>query len=668
MLNKEIPFLRIGLPLCAGIITGLYFNPDITFLILALLFILAGFCISLFFNKYRSNYVYGLTFTASLYLIGLVLYTAEKRSIPYLKHESSQFICTLSDFVLEKEKTTRLEVKLNKMKSGNGFIPVKGSMILYSKKDTALFTMVPGDILAVNCTPLEITNRGNPDEFDYKLYMQNQGIRYYAFTQIDDIIRTGKSNKKLTHRALIVRKEIIDMYESRGIKGDTLAIVAAVTLGQKNLLDPDQKQDFIKAGVMHIMAVSGLHAVILSLFVFKMLFFIGGRFNIIRIVITILILWAFAFVTGLTPSVLRATLMFSFIQAGMLMKRPVNSINSVLASAFVLILIRPSVIFDAGFQLSYSAVIFIISFYQILYSKLLFKNWLADKVWQSTAISIVAQAGTLSLTIMLFNRFPVWFVLSNIVIIPLSSLIIIIGCFVPLVFPVIFLSRFLATILGILTGITETLTQIVADLPLSTIDNIGLTGIESILLILTLWLIFTYVLNKESFSVIIPVTSLLLLVIAGSANTFLNSTSKELIVYNTNGSSPVGIRSGNVLNIYSDSIDLNKEVLKHSDTRGLRVKMDRKDIIPRKIDAGKKRILICNTLSINDLHHSKPDIIVFVGLHPQISRSLKSVHPATKIIISPEVSATFSFPDRLINNDIDTIHFVRKSGAYISRF
>ena len=157
------------------------------------------------------------------------------------------------------------------------------------------------------------------------------------------------------------------MFRERGIEGERLALVAAITVGQKNMLDPEQKQYFIKAGVMHIMAVSGLHAVILSLFIFKLLFFLKGRLNILRILITLLILWSFAFVTGLTPSVLRATLMFSFLQAGNIMKRPVNGINSVLASAFVLILIRPSVIFDAGFLLSYSAVIFIICFYRDFY-------------------------------------------------------------------------------------------------------------------------------------------------------------------------------------------------------------------------------------------------------------------------------------------------------------
>ena len=182
----------------------------------------------------------------------------------------------------------------------------------------------------------------------------------------------GPSRRKLKHRALIIRERIIGMYRERGITDDRIGLVAAITLGQKNLLDPEQKQIFIKAGIMHIMAVSGLHAVILSMFIFSMLFFMKGKFNILRILITVLLLWCFAFVTGLTPSVLRATLMFTFLQAGNLMKRNVNSINSVLASAVILIIIRPSVLFDAGFLLSYSAVIFIICFYRDLYLKINF--------------------------------------------------------------------------------------------------------------------------------------------------------------------------------------------------------------------------------------------------------------------------------------------------------
>ena len=166
---------------------------------------------------------------------------------------------------------------------------------------------------------------------------------------------------------MIIREKIIWMFSERGIKGERLALVAAITLGQKRMLDPEQKLNFMKAGVMHIMAVSGLHAIILSLFVLNLLFFMKRRFNILRITITILILWSFAFVTGLTPSVLRATLMFSFLQAGKLMKRPANGINLGAGIRFFLIIVRPSVIFDAGFLLSYSAVIYIICFYNDFY-------------------------------------------------------------------------------------------------------------------------------------------------------------------------------------------------------------------------------------------------------------------------------------------------------------
>ena len=299
----------------------------------------------------------------------------KRNSISSLEPRPTLFACTLSDYPVEKAKSYLLTVRLNARMNHDAAEPVNGSLLLYHAKDSVAPDLLPGDLLIIKCTPLIIADRGNPYEFDYKFYMENQGIRYYAHTSRQGLIsHVAPHHRKLIHKALILRERIIGMYEERGITGDRLALVAAITLGQKNMLDADQKSYFIKAGVMHIMAVSGLHTVILSLFVFNVLFFLKGRLNILRIVLTIVILWSFAFVTGLTPSVLRATLMFSFLQAGNLMKRPVNGINSVLASAFVLIIIRPSVIFDAGFQLSYSAVIYIIAFYRDLYQKLVFRQ------------------------------------------------------------------------------------------------------------------------------------------------------------------------------------------------------------------------------------------------------------------------------------------------------
>ena len=666
MLHKEIPFLRIGLPLCFGIISGLYIKPDILFLVIAAIAISSGFIASLFFNNTQTNQIFGFSLTLLLYVCGLLLYTHEKSSISALKPELALFCCTISDYPEEKENSLRLTVKLNNRITAGHNEAMQGSMLLYHKKDPQQTSFLPGDLLVIKCTPVEITNRGNPYEFDYRFFMENQEIRYYAFTNNKSIIsHITPDHRKLAHRALIIREKIIDMYRERGIKDERLALVAAITLGQKNMLDPEQKQNFIKAGVMHIMAVSGLHAVILSLFVFNLLFFLKRRFNVARILITILILWSFAFVTGLTPSVLRATLMFSFLQAGNLMKRHVNGINSVLASAFVLIIIKPSVIFEAGFLLSYSAVIFIISFYNDFYRKLLIKNWLADKIWQSADITIVAQAGTLPLTILLFNRFPTYFILTNIIIVPLSNLLIIIGCLVPMLFPFRIISQFLAMILNYLTGLTEMLTARAASLPLSNLENIGMTNIESILLSLTIFLFIYFFLKKRSISIFYPVSALFLFLLTGTIKEISTRISNEIIVYNTPGSAVIGIKTGKVLNLYSDSTMAGPEVRRHCSTLGLKIKTNILRNNMNCIRAGEKNILICNSLNKNILQNFVPDIVILTGVHPEIEKDLQALQIPGTLIITSEAASGYRLPQEKFIIRIDTIHVVKKDGAFI---
>ena len=270
MLHKEIPFLRIGLPLCAGIVSGLYFKPDLLQLAIGLIIIISGFLLSFYFNRYQTNLLFGFTLTLSFYLCGLILYNYEKNSLSILKNEKAIFICTLTDFPEERENSFRLTVKLNSKIEEGKIETLKGSILLYNKKDSSNISFIPGDILIIRCTPLEIVNRANPYEFDYRFFMENQGIRYYAFTNSKDFTgRFTPVRRKLIHRALILREKIITMFRERGISGERLALVSAITLGQKSMLDPEQKLNFIKAGVMHIMAVSGLHAVILSLFIFN---------------------------------------------------------------------------------------------------------------------------------------------------------------------------------------------------------------------------------------------------------------------------------------------------------------------------------------------------------------------------------------------------------------
>ena len=626
---------------------------------------ISGFVISLWFNNYQANQFYGLTLTFSFFICGLILYTNEKSSLSTLKPGKTLFTCTLSDYPEEKGNSVRIIVKLNSRIEGNNFTPVKGSILLYNKKDLTSVTLIPGDLLLIRCSPVEIVNRGNPYEFDYRFFMENQGIRYFAFTNSSDFIKhTSPVHRKLIHRALITRQKIIDMFRSSGIKGERLALVSAITLGQKSMLDPEQKNSFMKAGVMHIMAVSGLHAVILSMFVLYLLFFMKRKLNTYRIIITIIVLWAFAFVTGLTPSVLRATLVFSFLQVGKLMKRPSNGINSVLASALFLVLIRPSVIFDAGFQLSYSAVIYIICFYQDLYLKLHFKNWLTDKIWQSAVVTVVAQAGTLPLTIMLFNRFPTYFILANITIVPVSNLLIITGCLIPLFFHVHFLCHILAIALNYLTGLTEMLTFRAASLPYSTIENIGITVPECIFLVITIFLFTWSLLKKKSVPIIYPTVFLVLFVSAAGLKDFSTKNTSELIIYNTPGNNTIGVRTGKILNLYSDTSLIGPEVKRHSAVLGLKINPVQLKHSFRCIKAGNKKILITNYLDNKIIHNLIPDIIVITGPKPELAYDLDPVFIQKKIMICAGVKRGFYLPGQVVP---DSIHFVNKSGAIVKR-
>jgi competence protein ComEC len=669
VLHKEIPFLRIGLPLCAGIVSGLYIRPGFTSLAIASLIISIGFILSLIFNRNQTNILYGFTLNLAFYMCGLVLFTYEKSSLSSFKPEKTIFTGTLSDYPEEKENSFMMTVKLNSMMEEKKSVSVKGSILLYHEKDNSLSSFKPGDILIFSCSPSEIVNRSNPYEFNYRFFMESQGVRYFAFTKRSDIINhIIPLHRKIIHRALMTRERIISMFRERGIKGERLALVAAITLGQKRMLDRDQKLNFMKAGVMHIMAVSGLHAIILSLFVFNVLFFMKGRFNVLRVIITIAILWSFAFVTGLTASVLRATLMYSFLQSGKLMKRPVNNINSVLASAFVLVIMRPSVIFDAGFLLSYSAVIYIITFYQGFYTLLLFKSWIADKIWQSAIVTIVAQAGTLPLTIMLFNRFPTYFILANVTIVPVSNLLIVTGCLIPVFFQIKLISSFLAIILNFLTGLTESLTAQAAALPYSSLENIGMTTPECILLAITIFIFSKWILNRKSFSFLYPLLFLTLFVASATIKRIAVSKTNEIIVYNIPGSTSVAVRTGRTLNLFFDGSQVKPEVYRHCATLGLKLK---KNVLKNDyccLNAGNKKILLTCVLDGKVIQAFNPDLIILTGLKPVVEKNLSITGNTEVLIIASGAGPGYRFNQQALLSGVDSVHFVRKSGAFIKRF
>jgi competence protein ComEC len=278
----------------------------------------------------------------------------------------------------------------------------------------------------------------------------------------------------------------------------------------------------------------------------------------------------------------------------------------------------------------------------------------------------VAQAGTLSLSIMLFNRFPLYFLLTNLIVVPLSSLVIITGSMLPVLYPIAFLSGLLAQLINYLTEVTEYLTEKAATLPGSTIDQIGMTLPEFIILTVIFAILFASVVRKE----FRPVNLLLFLILvyAGvSVNSHIKTVrSNELIVYNIPGSTVAGIRTGRSMYLYTSVNEIPSEVIRHCSTMGIRITKTQTVQQPLFLKAGETKILLSDTIDSDILSATLPDIIILSGTRPSFKDISALDERPEMIITSSEVSSGFRLPSAITAQLKHPVFNVRKSGAYLS--
>lgn len=661
MLHRQIPFLRLYVPLCAGIAASFLLKRDFPVLpalpgSLAVLMIL-----TFLYSQRHENAAFGIVISFILFATGFLSATYERISLSRLEQKETVLLAVIMDFPLEKEKTYMIKADLKGILCDTTIKRVKGHIIIYHEKsDTTAANLIPGDILVFSCIPAEIKNRGNPGEFDYRFYMQTKGYRYCAFTKRYDLISVSvPARRSLSEQALIFREKIIRLYIKNGLKGNNLALAAAITLGEKDLLDEDQKEDFSRAGVMHVMAVSGLHAGILSFFVLNTLFFLRKKLNLLRLLITLTVLWLFAFTAGLTPSVLRASMMFSFLHTGQMLKRKTHPVNLLLASAFILTIAKPSVIFDASFQLSYLAVLFILLFYNGLYNSISFSSPVAGKIWQMTSLSLAAQAGTLPLTLMMFNRLPVLFIFSNLVIIPLAAVMVITGFLTIVTSPFGFVSSLFTFTMEKATVLSGFLTAKTSRLTFAAIENIGFPATECMVLVVFLALIMYFLWGKKKISPVFPLGALLLFISVSTGRRIITANNNELIVYSTRGEPLIGVRTGMTLYFFCAGDVIPEEVKRHSAMFGLQIKgTDYRGKLPLLIKAGNRNIIIAEQGKV-EIKNESVDILVFTSERPAHETYFNR---AGEIIF---INASF-IKNIQLNTDKDSgtgYWFVRKSGC-----
>lgn len=265
----------------------------------------------------------------------------------------------------------------------------------------------------------------NPFQFNYRAYLENQGIFHQLYVRPEETYLLAKNNTGISGYADRLRSKINTALQKHDFDPDQLSIVNALLLGQRQDIPEEIRSDYINAGAIHILAISGLHIGILLMifqFVLRPLNHIKhGR--IIKILILLAILWSFAIIAGLSASVIRAVSMFTTFTIGINLRRISNSFNLLFISMFILLLIKPSFLFEVGFQLSYAAVFAILWLQPKLYNLWKPKHWSTKRLWELLTVTLAAQLGVLPLSLFYFHQFPGLFFLSNLAIVPILGFI-----------------------------------------------------------------------------------------------------------------------------------------------------------------------------------------------------------------------------------------------------
>ena len=489
----QIPIVRLIIPFITGILLALYLERAIAlvYYVLPVLILVYVVFVLLFSKKitHRNNWLLGILQNLILVLAG---YSLLILNIPrFHKNDISQYQdlemihVSVIEQISEKENSFKIVTKVKAVKDSVNWIKTSGKLLFYFQKDTICPLISFGDELLISAQLNEIGGPQNPGEFNYKRYLNNKGIYYQAYVKSGnwEIIDHG-GGLLIKAWGIQIRKKLLTILNENGLVGKEYAVVSAILLGYDDYLDADQKQQFAAAGAMHILCVSGLHVGIIYYILHLILSFLKRK-KILRLLKLVLILgfiWLYASITGFSPSVLRASTMFTFIAIGSSMKQKVNIFNMLAASAFVLLAFNPFIITEVGFQLSYIAVTGILLVYKPVYNLFISRYWFVDKVWQITAVSIAATIATFPLSIFYFHQFPRFFLLTNLVAIPSAMIIIYLGIAVLVVSPVKIISLFVGKVLSFVIWFLNYAVSWIEGLSYSTASGLYLSRFELLLI------------------------------------------------------------------------------------------------------------------------------------------------------------------------------------------
>lgn len=467
----------------------------------------------------------------------------------------------------------QLLVRLDGVVLKDSVVPKSGMIALNVLEDAP--SLAVGDVLVAYGKPTAFENKRNPGEFDAEYFYRSRKVAAGMFISGDAIVKTGEVHS--LNRWFTEWRQFLSRKMEEDLDGNFLGIAKALILGDKSDLDPELMATFSSTGAMHVLAVSGLHIGLILLLFQKVLGLFRNRITKRQgILIAIVLIWLYGGLTGASPSVMRAVVMFSILSAGQLLHRRQHPLNVLALSAILLLTYDPWMLFDLGFQLSYAAMIGIFLLYRPIADAWSPNGKWLRMGWEGTAVGLAATIVTMPLTLYWFYRFPNYFALANIGVMVFGFAVLLFGLiflfmsWIPMLIKLIAV-LFSFTILGLVywVGWVDSLPGAVS----------GGFHLELWELLLAYGLVFLWIIHLNSRRLnrwLLSAASLLLFVWWSTARREVLQEN-QVVVFNSNQFALAVKKGTNILAFYdgkwNGSWKIPRELQSYADYMGCRVKI-----------------------------------------------------------------------------------------------
>lgn len=568
---SKTPMVKILIPFIIGIV--LQWNFQFHQLYLLILF---GFFLLIYlfthFKKFASFIKLKGSLIQLIFLcIGLLVFSFQdiKTNTQWVGNyykDSAYSLVTIQEPLVEKTKSYKALATFDSIYIHKQWKKVTGKILLYFKKESLKPNLNYGTQILIHKNLMPIKNAGNPGGFNYEQYAAFQDIYHQVFLNKSDYIITNTIKENWFSKTLIISKNKLLNVLRQNIKNEKLVGVAeALLIGYRDDLDKNLVQAYSNTGVVHIIAISGLHlGMIYSLFIVLFSAFKSNKFIRWLKPLTILfVLWMFSFLAGAVPSIIRSAVMFSFILLADNLQRKTSIYNTLAASALVMLLVNPFFLWDVGFQLSYAAVISIVTFMKPISNWFYFENKIIRTVWQLNAVTLSAQILTLPIMLYHFHQFPNLFLLTNFVAVPLSGIILYLELILLLFAPFKAIAVWLGNIIAALIHFMNEYVERFNNLTISVADNIQINFLQVCFLTLFLLSISFYFFSKHKILLFSSLASLFILLLIRSIDVIQKNKQQKIIVYNVPQHKAIDVITGNQYSFIGDDVLLEDDFLQN---------------------------------------------------------------------------------------------------------